>query len=575
MAMMDRIVIVDGYVDEPTCLGVPPYISTYPRYIAGAIWSHSANTEVVYHTIDQVRLSREKAFETWTSADMIMLVAGMIVPGKYIGGTPISVREAQHFFSHGRLEDIPKLLVGPWGRHGCGLEGGRLALSSDVLSPPFDYIVSGDPEVVIGHLADREWRLGSVDLEAVRESSSEIEGYAVRGAHLVKQHPGYSSGHLICEIETYRGCPRFISGGCSFCIEPLSGKPEERNPTGIIKEVEALYSQGVKAFRIGRQADLFTYGSDEMGEEEYPIPNPTAIENLFSKIRYVAPNLEVLHIDNVNPGTIARHVEESKLVARAIIKYHTTGDVAALGVESVDPEVIRRNNLKATEEEALTAVRVLNEVGGDRPAWGLPHLLPGINLVYGLDGETRQTPEYNMAFLQKIVDEGLMLRRINIRQVISYPGTRLVEKQKTRLKRHEFISHKNAIRERIDKTMIKRVVPEGTILGTVFFERHDGKSSLLRQLGSYPLLCHMASSEDHFVTTDVFVVDHGPRSLTVLPYPLNPSSATLAQLKRIPGLGAKRAGRIKAGGPYHSIKELEEVLEMDLPTWMEHVLTFS
>lgn len=572
---MDRIVIVDGYVDEPTCLGVPPYISTYPRYIAGAIWTHSVGTEVVYQTIDQVRSFEESAFDTWASADMILLIAGMIVPGKYTGGTPISVREAYRFFSQGRIGNIPKLLVGPWGRHGCGLEGGKLALSSEVLSPPFDYIVSGDPEVVIGLLASSEWNLEAVDLGAVRESSETIEEYALRGTRVVKQHPGHRRGYLICEIETYRGCPRYVSGGCSFCIEPLSGEPEERAPSGIIKEVEALYNQGVTAFRIGRQADLFTYGSDEMGVEEFPTPNPAVINNLFAKIRHVAPKLEVLHIDNVNPGTIARHVEESKLVAKAIIRHHTPGDVAALGVESVDPEVIRRNNLKATEEEAMAAVRTLNEVGGDRTEWGIPHLLPGINLVYGLDGETSQTLEYNFAFLQKIVDEGLTLRRINIRQVIGYQGTRISGKQRSRIRRHEFISHKDEIRQKIDKTMIERVAPKGTILRTAFFERHEGKTSLLRQLGSYPLLCHMPNSEYQFEKADVFVVDHGPRSLTVLPFPLDLSSATLAQLKRIPGFGAKRARRIKTGGPYHSIKDLEDVLEMELPQWLEHVLKFD
>jgi len=31
------VTIVDGYVDEPAHFGVPPYISTYPRYAAGAL----------------------------------------------------------------------------------------------------------------------------------------------------------------------------------------------------------------------------------------------------------------------------------------------------------------------------------------------------------------------------------------------------------------------------------------------------------------------------------------------------------------------------------------------------------
>ncbi len=29
--------ILDGYVDEPACLGVPPYVSPYIRTVAGAL----------------------------------------------------------------------------------------------------------------------------------------------------------------------------------------------------------------------------------------------------------------------------------------------------------------------------------------------------------------------------------------------------------------------------------------------------------------------------------------------------------------------------------------------------------
>jgi len=121
---VQRVALVDGYVDEPTCLGVPPYVSTYPRYIAGAIWSKGSQTEILYNTIDQVRESFRRAQQRWSKTDLIILIAGMIVPGKYLGGTPISVREAKELFSAPELEDIPKVLVGPWARFGCGLEGG-------------------------------------------------------------------------------------------------------------------------------------------------------------------------------------------------------------------------------------------------------------------------------------------------------------------------------------------------------------------------------------------------------------------------------------------------------------------
>jgi radical SAM superfamily enzyme with C-terminal helix-hairpin-helix motif len=499
----------------------------------------------------------------------------MIVPGKYIGGTPISVREAKEMFSAPECVSVPKLLVGPWARFGCGLEGGRFALGSDVLSPPFDYIVRGDAEVVIGKAAEDGWDFSGVDLGETRNNPQDISEYAIRGSAIVDQHPGHSRGYLICEIETYRGCPRYITGGCSFCVEPLYGLPAQREPSDVVREVEALYSHGVRAFRIGRQADLFTYGSSEMGETEFPTPAPQVIESLFSGIRTVAPELQVLHIDNVNPGTIAAHPEESKEVARTIMKYHTVGDVAAFGLESLDPEVKRRNNLKVTHDEAMTAIRILNEVGGLRPDWELPHLLPGINLLYGLPGESERTLEYNMEFLQELIAEGLIVRRINIRQVIRFPDTPISRSERGHLKHSKFIRHKEEIREQIDQVMIARVVPLGTIIRSAYPEQREGNVQLLRPLGTYPLLCHMPMGPEVTDAADVFVVDHGPRSVTVLPFPFLPNRASLAQWKAVPGIGNKRAASMKSGGPWHDAKNMEERLSMELPSWFKRCLSFD
>ncbi|MFX1369654.1 MAG: radical SAM protein [Promethearchaeota archaeon] len=571
---LDRVVIVDGYVDEPTCLGVPPYISPYPRYIAGAIWTKSPKTEVIYQTIDQIRNMSDPQ-RVWSESDMLLLIAGMIVPGKYVGGTPISVKEARHFFSDNRLLDTPKLLVGPWARFGCGLEGGQLAVGPETLSPPFDFIVTGDPEIVVADMSQEAWDPSSVDLSATRQTAKAIEEFAVRGANLIRQHPGFQTGHMICEIETYRGCPRYVSGGCSFCIEPLYGHPLQRDAIDIANEIRSLYENGVRAFRVGNQADLFTYGSDEIGEEEFPRPNPKALEDLFSKIRISAPDLDVLHIDNVNPGTIARHPHESKLAAKAIIKYHTSGDVAAFGVESLDPEVARLNNLKADEEQVLQAVRLLNEVGGIRSPGGLPHLLPGINLLYGLPGESSKTLEYNFAFLKRLLSENLLVRRINIRQVIGFPGTRTGSKKKPAIKRNEFFQHKKTVRERIDVEMIRRVAPSGTIIGQVFEEYAEGNYTLLRPLGTYPLLCYLPNGQSLGDDRNVFVVDHGPRSLTVLPFPLRPRLASLSQWKAIPGFGAKRAARLKAAASIQNAQHLSELADLELPEWLLSAIDFN
>jgi radical SAM superfamily enzyme with C-terminal helix-hairpin-helix motif len=312
-----------------------------------------------------------------------------------------------------------------------------------------------------------------------------------------------------------------------------------------------------------------------MGETEFPTPNPAAIEELFSKVRTGAPDLHVLHIDNVNPGTIARHPQESIEVAKVIIRHHTPGDVAAFGVESTDPEVIRRNNLKADMDEVIEAIRTLNEVGSIREPWGLPHLLPGINLLYGLPGESKKTLEYNMDFLKRILAEGLLVRRINVRQVIGLSGTRLSTETGTKIKRNQFFKHREEIRDTIDIEMIRRVAPVGTVLQTVFVDGVTGNNLLLRQLGTYPLLCHMPWGTNFPTPQDVFVVDHGPRSLTVLPYPFSPSHLSLSQWRVIPGVGDKRAARIKAARSLSSIRDVSESLDMDLPDWLTRAMDFQ
>jgi len=392
-------------------------MDVYPRYIAGAIWSARKDVKVKYLTVDQARTLDYKFFQEANSYDLIIVIAGVTVPGKYLGGKPISIKELEEWF---KIIDKPsKILVGPAAKFGIGTIGGKVAELPTKIKENFDVIVKGDPEVFVYEII-HENSLEKVDPYITRTSYDEVEEFIIKGTRIVTQHPNYGL-NLIIEIETYRGCPRVITGGCSFCIEPLYGLPKFREQKCIVKEIEELYKLGVKFFRLGRQPDIFVYKAREVSLEEFPKPEPSEIEKLFRGIRNVAPHLKTLHIDNVNPGTVAHHPKESREVAKIIIKYHTPGDVAAFGVESVDPIVVKQNNLKVTMEEALKAIKVINEVGARRGYNGLPELLPGINLLFGLKGETKETYKLNYEFLKKIVDQGLLIRRINIRQVMVFP----------------------------------------------------------------------------------------------------------------------------------------------------------
>jgi radical SAM superfamily enzyme with C-terminal helix-hairpin-helix motif len=556
---MLTVAILDGYVDEPTCLGVPPYISPYPRYIAGAVWNYDHTARVVYRTIDQLRAERS-ILEVFARSDLVVVIAGMAVPGRYLSGFPASPNELLAFLDG--LEKPVKVLCGPAARYGFGLAGGKPVRDTRFVATVFDLIAQGDGEIVVAELLRNKLDVDAVDPALCRLNAGMIRDAAIKGARVVEQHSLFPH-YLITEIETYRGCPRSIHGGCSFCSEPSKGPPDFRPVSDILSEIAALYSTGIRHFRLGNQPCIFSYMAIGAGEVEFPEPNPDALERLFHGIRAVAPELKTLHIDNANPGVLARYPRECRRIAKSIIRYHTPGDVAALGVESVDPVVIARSNLKADAEEVLSAVKLLNEVGSARGANGLPELLPGLNFVFGLDGESKDTFQQDYQFLQRIMDEGLLLRRINLRQVIPIPGTKQFELGDKLVKRHkhEFRRLKHYVRTEIDRPMLKRIVPESTVLTDVYLEIREGTVTFGRQLGSYPLLVGIPGVLSLHRFLDVKVIGYGYRSITAVPYPLAVNTASLETLMALPGVGAKRATRIAARRPFRNSGEFVQALD--------------
>ncbi|BEP17629.1 radical SAM protein [Pyrofollis japonicus] len=558
MARFKRVLILDGYTDEPAGFGVPPYLDVYPRYIAGAIWSVDKTVSIRYMTVDQARRNIHNFLKQANTYDLLVVIAGAIVPGKYLGGEPITLQELQTWF---RLIDRPfKVLAGAAARWGIGNIGGTVAALPRTVKENFDVIVAGEPEAYIYEL----FRFGEEKAHPWSiiddENLAPLAEFSRLGARIVTQHPNYGY-NLIAEIETYRGCPRWISGGCSFCATKLYGRPRQRKVEDVVKEVEALYKAGVRHFRIGRQADIMTYGSNELAEKEWPRPNPEAIRRLFYGIRVVAPGLQTLHIDNVNPGTIVRYEEESIEILKIIIQYHTPGDVAALGIETADPRVVKANNLKTYPEESLRAIEIINKYG-NRPGYnGLPELLPGINFVLGLIGETKETYRLNEEFLRRIYEKGLNVRRINVRKVLILPntvlakyGTKIIEKHLKSAKRFE----RQALN--YSRLFLERLVPRGTILRYLYVEKYDPqlKVTFARQAGSYPLVVEIPCKIEVKAVIDVYIYAHSSRSVRGLPIPLNPNNTPLSILTRI--VGPEVARKIISQRPFKSDIELRKII---------------
>jgi radical SAM superfamily enzyme with C-terminal helix-hairpin-helix motif len=298
-------------------------------------------------------------------------------------------------------------------------------------------------------------------------------------------------------------------------------------------------------------------------ESEFPQPNPNALETLFKGIRYVAPGLKTLHIDNANPGIIARYPNECKSIVKTIIKYHTSGDVAAFGVESVDPAVIKKNNLKASAEEIYFAIKLLNDIGSNIGSNGMPELLPGLNFVLGLNGETKSTYDQNYDFLKRNLDNGMLLRRINLRQIIPIPGTRMYQISNKIISRNkrEFRNFKKKVRENIELPLLRKMLPEGRVLKDIFTETYKGKLTFGRQMGSYPLLVGIPGIHQLNIFFNVKVTNHGYRSITAVPFPLDINNAQRTTIEAIPNIGSKRAIRILANRPFSNNEQLINSLD--------------
>jgi radical SAM superfamily enzyme with C-terminal helix-hairpin-helix motif len=130
--------------------------------------------------------------------------------------------------------------------------------------------------------------------------------------------------------------------------------------------------------------------------------------------------------------------------------------------------------------------------------------------------------------------------------------------------KQQFRSYKREIRETVDNPMLRRVAPPGTVLPDVHLEYHEDETTFGRQLGTYPLLVGIPGKRPLGETTDVAVVDHGYRSVTGVPYPLDLNDASLRELRAVPGIGKSRAGDIVVGRPYGSVAEVDAGADVDL-----------
>ena len=169
----------------------------------------------------------------------------------------------------------------------------------------------------------------------------------------------------------------------------------------------------------------------------------------------------------------------------------------------------------------------------------------------------------NFEFLKKIVDDKLLIRRLNLRQIIPIPGTPIYKIGNKIIKKHkkEFKKFKRIIRENIELPILKKMLPRGNIIYDVYTELHIGNLTFGRQMGSYPLLIGIPGKFPLNIKMNVKLIDYGYRSITALPFPIDINKSNSITIKAIPNIGKKRANRILLKRPFTSKKDFINALD--------------
>ena len=524
--------IIDGYEDEPAAFGVPPYVGFHIRYICGVLEHQGIPYQ--YCPIDSYRIN-PPSLENRLG---VVVLAGAIVPGKYLRGTPISLRETREIISN--TPGNTPILCGGWAIKGWRHQGWS-PLRHNL------FLALQDTDATLAYyLSNNEWKHH-------RRTAEQWTSWAHAGARskAVTQNPDLQ-GPLTYEVEVYQGCVRY-KRGCKFCIEPKKGVPIWRSPEDIIEEVSIAHDMGVKHVRLGGMTDTYTYMAEGVVEMEYPRPNPEPIAKLLHGLRE-DERLGILHTDNGNPSIIAENLEESEEITKTLVETLSDGAVLSFGLESADPEVHEANWLNCDGAQLKSAIALINKHGRVRGKRGLPKLLPGLNFIAGLNGETSSTYDFNLKLLNELKSEGHMIRRVNIRQVEGEGFQEIVDS--------DFQSFKTTVREEFDGPLLEEMLPVGTILNDVWWEAHEGRTRLPRhlepearspdvhgkagitfgrQIGAYPILVGMNYLAPLESYSNIMVTGHGARSITGVETGLDWHKISEKQLAAIPGISAKGA----------------------------------
>jgi len=233
--------------------------------------------------------------------------------------------------------------------------------------PGIDLIVMGEGEATISALVEADFRedllpgikgiafrkSGQIAVNELRDFIPDLDALPMPARHLLPLSRYRALGYPI-SIITGRGCPY----ECIFCQgrRMVGKKIRQRSASRVVDEIAAIMSYGIE--RINIADDLF-------------VTDKKKVREVCGEIQRRGLRLTWSAFARVN--TVDRETLE--------IMRDTGCDSVSFGVESGNPEMLRRIKKKITLDQVRRAVKLCNEVG----------ILAHTSFVVGLPGESPQT----------------------------------------------------------------------------------------------------------------------------------------------------------------------------------------
>ena len=214
--------------------------------------------------------------------------------------------------------------------------------------------------------------------EAILKQERVIEVFSYEG-DIVEEVPVVRDHNRRAWVNIMYGCDEF----CTYCIVPYTrGKERSRLPEDIIKEVEALASEGyVEVTLLGQNVNA--YGKDLL-DRNYTFAN--LLEDLskinIKRIRYTTSHPRDLDDETIRMMGIGKNI---------MPHLH-------LPVQSGSNDILKKMNRKYTKEEYLEKIRKLRE--------SCPSISITTDIIVAFPGETEEDIEETLDLVRKAEFEG-------------------------------------------------------------------------------------------------------------------------------------------------------------------------